>query len=145
MPKNLIYLHYILFFYRGYGPCQRGVPFRWGRMINTSAAGGCYLAISLLCDVLNRLRAGLWQVPQAVSNIFCLSIENCTNNYQGIIFSLKTYFYIGEQEASVFGDVGSSDIDQLKKHLTQTGHNLKGLYVKLCNARSLPGKYVLSL
>ena len=145
MSKDLICLHYTLFFYRGYGLCQRGAPFRWGRMINILAAGSYYLAVSILRDVLNRLRAGLWQVPQAVSNIFCLSIENCTNNYQGIIFSLKTYFYIGEQEASVSGDVGSSDIEQFRQHLSQTGHDLKGLYLSRCNPSPIPGKYMRSL
>ena len=62
-----------------------------------------------------------------------------------MILYLNTYFYIGKQEASVSGFVGSSDIKQFKKHLTQTGHNLKGLYLELREADSLPGKYVLSL
>ena len=62
-----------------------------------------------------------------------------------MILYLDTYLYIGKQEASVSGFVGSSDIKQFKKHLTQTGHNLKGLYLELREADSLPGKYVLSL
>ena len=58
---------------------------------------------------------------------------------------MNTYFYIGKQEASVSGFVGPSDIKQFKKHLTQAGHNLGGLYLELREADSLPGTYVLSL
>ena len=42
-------------------------------------------------------------------------------------------------------DIVSFDIKSFKQHLTQTGHNLKGLYLQLYKASSLPGKYVISL
>ena len=110
-----------------------------------SAAGGRYPDLLILCDVLNWLRPGLGRVTWTVGNIFYLLIESFSNNHQSSMLYLNTFFYIGKQEALASGYVSTSDIKQFKKHLTQTGHNLKGLYLQPWKASSLPGKYVLSL
>ena len=110
-----------------------------------SAAGGRYPDLLILCDVLNRPLAAFWRVPHTAGKIFYLSIESFPNSHQRSIFNSNTYFYIGKQQASVAGSVGHSDIKQFKQHLTQTGHNLRCLYLRPDEPSSLPGKYVLSL
>ena len=80
-----------------------------------------------------------------MGKIFYLSIEIFPSNHQSWNLESNTYFYIGKQEASAYGLVGPSDIKRFKQHLTQTGHDLKGLYLRSVSSSSLPGKYVLSL
>ena len=80
------------------------------------------------------------------NTIFYLLIESYSNNNQDPICYSNTYFYTGKQEASTYGFIEYSGIERFRQHLTQTGHNLKGLYLNLysLNTFLLPSKYVLS-
>ena len=130
-----------------YGPCQSLAPFRYEKMalLWILADGGRYPAISILRDVLNRLCSGFRRVTQTVGNIFYLSIGIVSNNHPSRAFLSNIQFYIGKQQTSVSGFVSPPDIKQFKQHLTQIGHNLKGLYFYPSKPSSLPGQYIVSL
>ena len=70
-----------------------------------------------------------------------ICLLNLPINLQDTIFYASTYFYVGKQEISADGSIGSADIKRFNQHLIQAGNNLKGLCFSPYQADSLPGKY----
>ena len=73
------------------------------------------------------------------------TFRNNLINHQDISFYSNTYFYVGKQKASVSGHLNPSGTQQFKRHLTQTGQNLKGLHLSPSTSHFLPGKCGYSL
>ena len=84
---------------------------------------------------------GFTVVTRGKSSIVFI-FQNHSITHQDDILSSRTHFYIGKQEVTAFEYVGSSNIKQFRQHLTQTGNNLKGLYISCHGASgSLPGMH----
>ena len=62
-------------------------------------------------------------------------------SHEDPIFYSTAHFYIGKEEASADGGVNPSETKHFKQYLTRLGHDLKGLYLSLAKASSLPGEY----
>ena len=113
-----------------------------GHYVNT----GNWESLPSYIDFVRRSKSASlrFRVGLPAGKIFYLSIESFSKNHQAGHPYLNTYFYVGNQEASVTAWSSPTDIKQLKQHLTQTGHNLKFLSLGSRAASSFSGKDVFS-